>query len=224
MPYTYKHKQKSLLWFSESLILDGGCMQWRCGRVVNLKQFLKHSSILNNAYCTQTAHTPWRSSCFTNDKSGLFTAGNDNSAKSEIIWFFFFFGQLVSIIYTLTSYWVVEGYPGEKKGRRGEGGREGGEEEREVGEMRHESEGKCMGRGEKGRRDHFIVPDHPLFVSGNHAWTSVISKLHTYCQFAVWKEGRMLIIMYTHVATPLNIRLGGKWPNTKLYYLRGRPW
>ena len=136
----------------------------------------------------------------------------------------FFFGQLVSIIYTLTSYWVVEGYPGEKKGRRGEGGREGGEEEREVGEMRHESEGKCMGRGEKGRRDHFIVPDHPLFVSGNHAWTSVISKLHTYCQFAVWKEGRMLIIMYTHVATPLNIRLGGKWPNTKLYYLRGRPW
>lgn len=158
-----------------------------------------------------------------NDRSGLFTAGNDNSAKSEIMWFFFWpisFNNLYT--YLLLSCWGISWREEGKERRRKRGGI--GEEEREVGEMRHESEGKCMGRGEKGRRDHFIVPDHPLFVSGNHAWTSVISKLHTYCQFAVWKEGRMLIIMYTHVATPLNIRLGGKWPNTKLYYLRGRPW
>ena len=136
-----------------------------------------------------------------NDRSGLFTAGNDNSAKSEI-----FFVQLVSITHTLTSYWVLRNLL-ERRREGGEGERERGEE---VGEMRHESEGRWEGerRGEEVISN-FIVPDHPIFfwfVSCNYAWTSAISKLHTYCQFAVWKEGRMLIIMYTHVATPLNIR------------------
>ena len=52
--------------------------------------------------------------------------------------------------------------------------------------MRHKSEGKWEAerRGEE-MISNFIVPDHPLFVSGNQAWTSAISKLHTYCQFAV---------------------------------------
>ena len=59
------------------------------------------------------------------------------------------------------------------KGRR-EGRRET-EERRESGE----------GRGGKKRRSVILL--FLPFVSGDPAWTSTISKLHTYCQFAVGK-------------------------------------